>query len=103
MFTPLLRAVVQDVAGTISGVVTLEGTGDPAEGAVVRATLTSSDVLESLQTSEATAATAADGSYTIWFVAPGTYDVSVDDFSAAAQTVTVGEREDVTGVDFSGS
>jgi hypothetical protein len=42
-----------------------------------------------------------DGSYVLRFLAPGTYTVTVDGSAAAAQTVTVGEGQDVTGVDFS--
>ena len=58
--------------------------------------------MEELQTDKATATTGADGKYVIRFLAPGTYDVSVDDFDATAQSVTIGEGEDKTGVDFSG-
>lgn len=103
LFTPLLRATVSDVAGTVSGTVTSDSDGSGLESETVRATLTDSDLLEELQTDEATATTGSDGSYTIHFLAPGTYDVSVDDFSAAAQSVTVGEAQDVTEIDFSGS
>jgi hypothetical protein len=55
------------------------------------------------ETIEATAVTESDGTYMIRFLAPGTYEVSVDAFSAAAQTVEVGQGEDVTGVNFSGT
>lgn len=103
LFTPLLRATVSDVAGTISGTVTSDSDGSGLNGETVRATLTDSDLMEELQTDEATATSGSDGSYTIHFLAPGTYDVSVDDFSAASQSVTVGEAEDVTGIDFTGS
>jgi hypothetical protein len=103
LFTPLLRAVVRDVAGSITGVVTESGSGNPLESLVVRAQLSESTVLEALQTDEATASTQTDGSYIIRFLSPGTYDVSVDDFSAAVQSVTVGEAEAVEGVDFSGT
>lgn len=103
LFTPLLRATVSDVAGSISGTVTSDSDGSGREGETVRATLTDSELMEELQTDEATATSGSDGSYTIHFLAPGTYDVSVDDFSAASQSVRVGEAEDVTGIDFSGS
>ena len=103
LFTPLLRVVLDDVAGTISGTVTSDADGSGLENETVRAVLLSSEVLEALQTDEATAITGSDGSYTIHFLSPGEYEVSVDEFSADSQTVTVGEDEDVTGIDFVGS
>ncbi len=103
LFTPLLRATVEDVAGSISGTVTSDSDGSGLQGETVRAVQTDSDLIEELQTDEATATTGSDGSYTIHFLAPGTYDVSVDEFSAATQSVTVDDGEDVTGIDFSGS
>jgi hypothetical protein len=103
IFTPMLRAVVRNVAGSISGEVTLEGSGDPVDGATVRATLLDAGTIEELETAEVTALTNADGDYTIRFLAPGVYQVSVDDFSAAPDTVTVGAGENVTGIDFSGT
>lgn len=103
LFTPLLRATVSDVAGSISGTVTSSEDDSGMESLTVRAVLQASDVMEELQTDEVTAVTSSDGSYTIHFLSPGTYEVSVDDFSADPQTVTVGDAEDVTGVDFSGT
>jgi hypothetical protein len=103
IFTPMLRATVADVAGSISGIVTDSGTGDPVEDATVRGVLQTSDVPAELQTPEVTALTDADGAYTLWYLSPGTYEVSVDDFTADAQTVTVGVAEDVENVDFSGT
>lgn len=103
LFTPLLRATVRDVAGSISGTVTSSSDQSGLGGLTVRATLQGSTVLEELQTDEVTAVTDADGSYTLNYLAPGTYDVSVDDFSAASRSVEVGEAEDVEGVDFEGS
>jgi hypothetical protein len=100
LFKPLIRAVVRDVAGSIAGVVTDATTGQPVAGATVRATLQDSPVLPELQTAEATAVTADDGTYTIWFLAPGTYSVSVDGFSAAAQTVVVALQQAVIDVNF---
>lgn len=99
LFTPLLRAVVQNIAGSIAGTVTDAASAAVAE-ATVRATLQSSGVMEALQTAEATAMTAADGTYTIQFLSPGTYSVTVDDTNVAARTVVVGTSENVTGVDF---
>ena len=96
LFTPVLRAVVSNVAGSIAGTVTSEADGSPLEGLTVRATLQGTS-------DEVTALTQSDGTYVIQFLAPGTYDVSVDSFSADPQTVEVGEGENVTGVDFSGT
>ena len=103
IFTPMLRATVANVAGSISGVVTDVNTGDPVEGATVRGVLQTADVPADLETPEVTGITDADGAYTLWYLAPGTYDVAVDDFTADAQTVTVGVAEDVEGIDFSGT
>jgi hypothetical protein len=96
LFTPVLRAVVRNVAGSIAGTVTSSADGSPLEGLTVRATLQGTS-------DEVTALTQSDGTYVIQFLAPGTYDVSVDSFSADPQTVEVGEGENVTGVDFSGT
>jgi hypothetical protein len=100
LFTPLIRAVVRDVAGSVAGQVTDAATGAPVGGLTVRATLVESPALEELQTAEAAAVTADDGTYTLWFLSPGTYTVSVEGSAAPAQTVVVGEGEIVTGVDF---
>jgi hypothetical protein len=98
LFTPVLRAVVQDVAGSISGTVTSSADDTPIADLTVRAAMTvDGEVIE------ATAVTGDDGTYIILFLAPGTWEVSVDDFSADPQTVEVGPGEDVTGIDFSGT
>jgi len=105
LFTPLLRAVVMDVAGSISGSVTSASDGTGLEGLTVQAELQDSPVQEELETEMATATTDADGAYTIRFLSPGTYSVSVQDFEATSESplsVTVGEAEDVDGVDFEG-
>lgn len=57
------------------------------------------------QTMTGTAATDADGNYTIFFLVPGTYEVTVDldpGFSSdpASHTVELGHSENATGVDF---
>ena len=55
-----------------------------------------------MQTPTATALTDANGAYTIQFLAPGTYTVTVDGATVepTSQSVTVGDAETVTGVDF---
>lgn len=110
LFTPLLRATLQDVAGSISGTVTY-GTAPPAdetEFASVTADLdaASSTVLEEMQTDMVSTTVAADGTYTLWFLSPGSYDVSAAAtiggaaYSAGPQVISVSEDEAVTGVDF---
>ncbi len=94
LFTPLLRAVVRDVAGSIAGTIT-PAANQSAEGITVMAELQAASVT-------ATAATDAGGKYTIWFLAPGTYTVTVDGLTTnpASQSVTVGEAQNVVDVDF---
>jgi hypothetical protein len=98
LFTPVLRAVVRNVAGSIAGTVTSSADGSPLPGLTVRATLQGTDPAV-----EVTAETAEDGTYLLSFLEPGTYDVHVDSFSATTQTVVVGEGQHVTGIDFSGT
>ncbi len=75
-FRPTLRVVVQDVAGRIQGVIsTAEQT--PVEGLVVTAESVDPGDDEEFQTHTATALTGADGSYSIFFLVPGTYTVTV--------------------------
>jgi hypothetical protein len=107
LFTPLLRATVKDVAGSISG--TVSGPDGPVAGAQVEAELENSGDLEPWQTTTGTGPTQADGTYRIWFLSPGTYTVSVDlsgsDYDGfgtvpSTRTVTLGNGEAATGIDF---
>ena len=110
-FTPLLRATLRDVAGSISGAVTYPSAtpADETEFAQVTADLdpATSSVLEAMQTTMVTTVAGADSTYTLWFMSPGTYDVSAaatigsTEFTDGPQSVSVGEGENVTGVDFS--
>jgi len=110
LFTPLLRATVEDVAGSISGTITYASAtpDDEGEYADIDAVLTSSNVpVEEMETATASAvADPVDGTYTIYFLSPGTYDVSASatidaaDYTAGPTPVQVGEGEDVAGVDF---
>jgi len=110
LFTPLLRATVNDVAGSISGTVTYTSAtpADETEFATVQADLDplTSLVLEEMQTTTATTTAAADGTYTLWFLSPGSYDVSASamiggmEYADGPQTVSVGESENVEDVDF---
>lgn len=101
LFTPLLRAVVLTDAGSISGTVT-DQNGEPVGEAALTATpLVMGEVAEG-ETDVAMAVSDEDGTYTIRFLAPGDYRVSVtsDVGTADPQDVEVGANEDVTDVDF---
>ncbi len=112
-FTPLLRATLMDVAGSISGTVTYPSAtpADETEFATITADQDTSPLLEAMQTMMVTTVAGSDSTYTLWFVAPGTYDVSAaatidvggtdTEFTADPQSVSVSDGENVTGVDFS--
>ncbi|MEJ2540915.1 MAG: DUF4382 domain-containing protein [Gemmatimonadota bacterium] len=109
-FQPTLRVIVEDVAGSIAGTVSTSVDPIPEgflEGLVISAEPVEGTILEPYQTETATAVTEADGSYTLYFLVPGTYEVSVQppegDWSvnpADAPSIEVGEDEDVFEVDF---
>jgi hypothetical protein len=114
LFTPLLRATLEDVAGSISGTVTYATPpaqpDDPDERARIEAVLdqTTSEVpVEQMETVDAAAIAREDGTYTVYFLSPGTYNVSatatidVVDYSDGPKPVSVAAKQDVTGVDFS--
>lgn len=101
-FTPAIRAVVQDVAGSIAGTVS-STSGASLAGITLSAAQTDAGVMEALQTATASAvADSATGMYTIRFLAPGTYTVGISVDGVADQPgIQVGVAENVTGVDFS--
>lgn len=105
-FQPTLRVVVEDVAASISGTVTTSVAGASIEGLVVSAEATEVVDDEEFQSAIGTALTTGDGSYTVFFLAPGSYSVSVEAADSAlvgspvAAEVEVGASEDLTGVDF---
>ena len=105
-FKPTLRVVVENLAGSISGTVSTDVADTPVGSLTVTAEPVDDGDLEEYQTQTATTMTAADGTYTLPFLVPGTYDVTVtppDDTvvsSPATANVTVGISENVTGVDF---
>lgn len=96
-FTPSLRAVVKDVAGSIAGTVTAPE-GVKTEGLSVTATRDGAAEGEA----PAAALVAADGTFKVNFVAPGTYTVTLPTppagHTASSVQVTVGEAQHVTGV-----
>lgn len=104
-FTPAIRVTARDVAASISGVVSSADEGVDVEGLTVRATPLDEGDVAGYQTEVGTALTAEDGSYTIFFLVPGDYEVTVDlDEGLASEpesrTVELGESEDATGADF---
>lgn len=96
-FTPRLRAVVENIAASIAGTVF------PVE--LVTDTLTVQATREGAPAEEApaTASVAVDGTWSIPFVAPGTYHITLTRLvlGQAANTVdvTVAESEAKTGVE----
>lgn len=104
-FQPTLRVVVNDVAGSIAGTVTAAADSMNVVGLTVTAEPQGTGTLEDYQTQTATAVTDSAGAYTIHFLVPGDYAVSVAADSGFAATpagtdVTVGEAASVTGIDF---
>jgi hypothetical protein len=100
LFTPLLRAAVKDVAGSIAGSVEAPS-GVDTEGMQVTATLEGAEE----GTVSATATVKDDGTFKLFFLPPGTYAVTVaagdvpENHTANTVQKAVGEAEDVTGVE----
>ena len=105
LFTPTLRVVVQDVAASVSGTVSTSVTGASVEGLVVTAEPTDEGTLEEYQSQTGTAVTDESGAYTIYFLVPGSYTVSVEPGEGltadpAGRDVTLENGENETDVDF---
>ncbi len=92
LFTPLLNATVENVAGSIAGKVAADST----EKATIYAIFASSgDTLGSALADSAT------GTYKIWYLPPGAYHVvAVGSGLSATDTVTLGAAQNLTGVNF---
>jgi hypothetical protein len=105
-FQPNIRVSVQDVAGSISGAVSTALSEVSVQGLLVTAEpVVEGGESETYQTQTATATTAADGTYTLPFLVPGTYTVSVTPPAdhapdPATATVEVSPLGAVTGIDF---
>ncbi len=111
-FTPLLRATLNDVAGSISGTVSYDAAHTPdqeTEYANIEAVLDLATLevpLEEMETPTASAVANADGTYTVFFLSPGSYDVSATatidavEYTDGPTTIPVSAGEAVTGVDF---
>jgi hypothetical protein len=96
IFTPVLRAVVRDVAGSIAGTVTApEGVAVEGRQVQVKPKGAPEDAVP------ATTLVAADGTWKVHFLAPGIYEVTVvapEGHVANTVEVTLGEAEHRTGV-----
>ena len=105
-FKPTLRVVVSDIAASIGGTVSTALADTNLEGLVVMAETVNPDPGDTeFQTQTATALTDATGAYTLNFLAPGTYNVTVETpdgltTTPASVEVVVEASGDVTGVDF---
>lgn len=105
IFTPAIRVTGMDVAASISGTLTTEEEGLSVDGLTVVAEPVDGGDVPGHQTETGTALTAEDGTYTIFFLVPGTYDVTVDlptglTSDPESQTVELDFKENATDVDF---
>jgi hypothetical protein len=107
-FKPTIRVTAMDVAGSISGTVRpAEGEGDDVSvgGLTVVAEPVDGGDVVGYQTEAGTAITADDGTYTIHFLVPGTYQVFVETPEGLTaqpeiRTVELGFGENATEEDF---
>jgi uncharacterized protein DUF4382 len=90
IFTPVLHASATDISGSIAG------TSMPVEARGHLFAIQGTDTVTSALADTLT------GAYQLWFLPPGTYTVadSAVGYTTATQTVTVGNSQAVTGVDF---
>lgn len=106
IFKPTIRVTVLDVAGSIAGTVSAADDSIAVDGLTVTADpVEDGSLLEEYQTQVATATTDSTGAYTIFFVVPGDYAVTVGAAEGfvtepSSRDVTVNEAEAVTGIDF---
>ncbi|MDH3272834.1 MAG: carboxypeptidase regulatory-like domain-containing protein, partial [Gemmatimonadota bacterium] len=105
IFKPTIRVTGRDVAASISGTVSTALEGVSVEGLMVVAEPTDGGTVEGYQTTSGTALTAEDGSYTVYFLVPGSYEVTVElpeglGTDPEVQSVLLGESEAAAGVDF---
>ena len=96
----------KDAAGSIAGTVSTTVDSTRVDSLTVTAEPVDDGDLEEYQTQTATTMTAADGTYTLRFLVPGTYTVTVTPpdttvvSSPDSTSVAVGFGENVTAIDF---
>lgn len=105
LFKPTLRLVIDATSGTISGTVSTALEDTDVDDLLVTATPVDEEAVEEFQTQVVTAMTDADGEFTLQFVTPGSYVVTVgvpDGLATDPESieVEVGPNEDVVDVDF---
>ena len=105
IFTPTIRVSVNDVAGSISGTVSAADDSINVEGLSVTAEPVEPQTYEGYQTATAAGETDENGEYTLHFLVPGDYTVTVEvpegfETDPASRDVSVGESDAVTGADF---
>jgi hypothetical protein len=97
LFTPRLRAVVEEFAGSIAGSVT-----GPAGVATAGLTVTATRENAAAGEAPVTALVKADGTFKLYFLAPGTYTVTISNpptgHTASTVQQAVGDGQNVTGV-----
>jgi hypothetical protein len=105
IFTPTIKVTGQNVAASISGTISTSLQGQSVEGLTVRAVPTDAGTAPGYTAQTDTAVTDSDGNYTMPYLVPATYNVTVDlpaglSTDPASQAVTLADGQDTTGVNF---
>ena len=103
-FSPAVRVVLPEESGSVSGTVSAASDATNANLPVIARAIDQT-LVQPFQTRSGSAVTDSDGAYTIDFLPPGQYAVSVapegsDTVDPVAVGVTLGTGQDTTGVDF---
>jgi len=104
-FKPTIRVTGYDVAASISGTISTALEGMSVEGLTVRATPTDPGTVAGYQSETGTAVTDEGGAYTISYLVPGSYEVTVDlepglGTDPESRSVILANSEAATGADF---